>query len=228
MNCITDENVQLVLYADDTNIFIVGENKINLIHKANEILEQINDFMKSNLLHINLKKCCYMHFNPTFKTDFNTDQNHSNIDHDLSINVNICGTPISEVSSSKFLGVIIDNQLSWLPQIENLHKKLKSSTGMLKRICKNIPEENYKSIYYALFESHLSYCITVFGHVRKSKSKKLFSVQKLCIRILFGHQNAYLDKFKTCSRARALGNQKLGPEFFCKEHTKPLFHKMEI
>ena len=45
---------------------------------------------------------------------------------------------------------------------------------------------------------------------------------------MFGDKEAYLNKFKTCARARPLGNQKLGHEFFTKEHSKPLFSKNNI
>ena len=58
------KTVKLVLYADDTNIFIIGNDKNNLIQKGNQILKAVNEFMKSNLLHINLDKCYYMHFCP--------------------------------------------------------------------------------------------------------------------------------------------------------------------
>ena len=64
VNCINDEDVKLVLYADDTNIFIIGNDKNTLIQKGNQILKAVNEFMKSNLLHINLDTCYYMHFCP--------------------------------------------------------------------------------------------------------------------------------------------------------------------
>ena len=133
-------------------------------------------------------------------------------------------TPIPEVSSTKFLGVTIENRLSWIPHINYLHKKLKSATGMLKRMRDNIPKEHYKPLYYAIFESHMSYCIFVFGTVSKTCSKKLFKIQKHCIRILFGDLEKYLDKFKTSARARPFETQRLGAEFVC----KPLFNKLGI
>ena len=37
-----------------------------------------------------------------------------------------------------------------------------------------------------------------------------------------------MDKFKTCARTRPYGKQILGAEFFCREHTKPLFNKIGI
>ena len=46
VNCTNDEDVKLVLYADDTNIFNIGNDKNNLIHKGNHILKAVNEFMK--------------------------------------------------------------------------------------------------------------------------------------------------------------------------------------
>ena len=88
-------------------------------------------------------------------------------------------THIPELSSTKFLGVTIDNILYWTTHINDLHKKL-------KHMRYNIPEQHYKPLYYALFESHMTYCITVFGTVSKTCTIKLFKIQKHCIRILFG------------------------------------------
>ena len=193
--------------------------------------------MKSNLLHINLEKSCYVHFKPINRKEKGPDELQTGKNKKLPKNckesiktnfISLCGTPLKEVTETKFLGVTIDNKLSWESHCHNLHKKLKSATGMLARIRHNIPQENYKSLYFALFESHVSYCITVFGNANKQHYEKLFTVQKHCIRILFGDYKAYLNKFKTCARTRAIGEQKLGHDFYIREHTKPLFHKEEI
>ena len=138
------------------------------------------------------------------------------------------GTEIKEVSETKFLGVTIDNQLSWQPHISALTKKLKCCTGQLNRIINNIPKELYKSLYHTLYESHLGYGITVWGGISSTKLKPLFISQKHCMRILYGDRDAYLEKFKTSARARSYELQKLGQEFYKKERTKPLFNQNEI
>ena len=99
---------------------------------------------------------------------------------------------------------------------------------MLKRMRDYIPEEHYKLLYDALFESNMTYCITIFGTVSKTCSEKLSKIQKHCIRILFGDLEKYLDKFKTSACTRPFETQRLGAQFFCKEHTKPLFNKLGI
>ena len=80
---------------------------------------------------------------------------------DLDINVpntkiKINDYEIEEVQETKFLGVIIDNKLSWLPHVSYLTKKLRCCTGQLNRVKKYLPSSLYKNLYQTLFESHLS------------------------------------------------------------------------
>ena len=94
---------------------------------------------------------------------------------------------------------------------------------------RSIPVDYYKNLYSALFESHLSYGISVWGVALKPNSTEtLFKTQKQCIRVLFGDLSAYLNKNATCARVREFGHQKLGSSFYTKEHTKPIFDRLKI
>ena len=132
---------------------------------------------------------------------------------------------IKQVKETKFLGVILDEKLSWIPHIAYLANKLKTCIGIINRIRDCIPSSMHKSIYHTLFESYLSYGITVWGGVSKSKLSPLITLQKKCIRILFGDKAAYFENFSTYARSRQKENQILGAKFFAKEHTKPLFNE---
>ena len=48
------------------------------------------------------------------------------------------------------------------------------------------------------------------------------------MRFLFGAQTDVLEKFSTATRIRPFGQQKLGKDFYQKEHTKPLFIKFNL
>ena len=61
--------------------------------------------------------------------------------------------------------------------------------GTLYRVRTSIPKRLYKSIYHALFESHLTYGISVWGAQSQSVLNDLFTMQKKCLRILFGKNN---------------------------------------
>ena len=54
----------MILYADDTNIFVCGTSKEELINKGNSILKSINDYMNNNLLHINNENAAMCTSNP--------------------------------------------------------------------------------------------------------------------------------------------------------------------
>ena len=58
-----------------------------------------------------------------------------------------------------------------------------------------------------------------------SKLNKLFNAQKKIMRVLFGDREKFLDKYRTCTRARPYPEQKLPSEFYVKEHSKALFNK---
>ncbi len=92
---------EFVLFADDTNIFITVPNIDEAYNNANAILQHVHAYMNVNKLHINLGKCCYMHFNP-FKRDTNTKKHAKHI-------LNIQETVLDKVQETRFLGVIIDD-----------------------------------------------------------------------------------------------------------------------
>ena len=229
-NCYTGDDSKFVLYADDTNIFVIGPSQEATYVKANQILELVSKFMKSNLLHINMSKCCYIHFKPTIESDATCARVRPYADeNDKTRAIFINNQKICKVQHTKFLGVVIDEKLSWADHISYLIKKLRSISGALCRIRHSVPVELYTKIYVSLFESHLAYGISVWGVALKNKANdKLFITQKHCIRILFGDYNAYMNKLSTCARTRPYGHQKLGGTFHQKEHTKPLLNNLKL
>jgi hypothetical protein len=178
-------------------------------------------------------KCCYIHFEPTNDTSGICSRSEpfvGNSDESKTLYIN--NKPIKEVTEAKFLGVVLDNQLNWIPHAKTLVKKLRSAAAALCRIRHWIPKEKFLTVYHALFESHLTYGITVWGGIKKAWMDKIFKIQKHCVRVLFGDLEMYLEKSRTCVRARPyIGNVsslKLGKEYFCKEHTKRLFNEQGI
>ena len=216
----SDKNSKFILFADDTNIFITAPTRQLAYEHANKVLSMVTRYMLANRLHINIEKSCYIEFTKASK-----NKNNINLpDEKLSIN----GTILQKVQEAKFLGVTIDENLNWHSHLTKLAKKLAACSGMLNRIKDDIPVKLHKELYHTLFESHLAYGITVWGGVSSKKLKPLFKSQKLCTRIMFGDKEAYLNKFRTCARSRPYGEQLLGKNFYCKEHTKPLFKAHEL
>ena len=115
-----------------------------------------------------------MHFKPN---------NHKNAAKDYNELTLVLGhIPIKPVSETKFLGVVIDDELSWLPHIKYLNTKLNCGIGKLNRIRHLIPPHLHKNLYLTLFESHLSYGISAWGGVLKSLNP-IFITQKSALEL---------------------------------------------
>ena len=166
-----------------------------------------------------------MYFRPTLNNDDRmTCARATTYNNRLTISIN--GQKTKQVDKVKFLGVIIDENLSWDEHIKHLNSKLLATIVLMKRIKKFIPSSHYVDIYHSLFISHLTYGISCWGGIYVTKLQKLFNIQKRCIRILFGeslsldHDEFYL----TCARTRTY-QQHIAPKDYTLEHTKPLFKK---
>ena len=214
---------ELVLFADDTNIFVKGRSKQETYDEANRILKDISNYMLVNKLHINLDKSCFMYFT---KGKYKKSENES--DNESYPPIMIGSSEIKKVSEIKFLGIIIDENLSWDAHIKSLSKKLASCTGSINQIAKSIPESLYRDLYCTLFECYMTYGLTVWGSAHDSKIDRIFLAQKKIVRVLFGDREKYLEKFKTCVRVRPLLQQKLSSDFYIKEPSKPLFNNKNI
>ena len=58
----------------------------------------------------------------------------------------------------RYLGVLLDENLSWKPQIDLVKSKLKRANGYLSKLRHYLPRSIILQAYYALFHSHISYC----------------------------------------------------------------------
>ena len=103
---------------------------------------------------------------------------------------------LPKVTHTKFLCGIIDDRLSWDYHIKALTKKLSCCTGSLNQIIGSIPEYLHKDLNHTLFESYLTYGISVWGGITKAKLFPLFKAQTKFMRVIFGDRAKYLDKFK--------------------------------
>ena len=94
------------------------------------------------------------------------------------------GAPITHVTSTKSLGVHIDQTLSWNVHVENLCKKIASGIGALKRVRSFVPYETLRSIFMSLVQPHFDYCNSVWGCCGKTLVSKLQKLQNRAARIL--------------------------------------------
>ena len=110
--------VSTILFADDTNIFHSHSclKDLNLIMQ--DEINKIADWITSNKLSLNTAKTKFILFRSSNKK----------LNHNITISIN--EQPIKQVKNTTFLGVIIDEYLTWNDQIDLLTKKIIKSTGI--------------------------------------------------------------------------------------------------
>jgi exonuclease III len=173
------DNATTIMYADDTNYLLKGQEARQLEQWGQQTLDNISDWAERNGLIVNKKKTEAIVFQAKNKTV-------------PSINLYFEGHKIDFVDNVRFLGVYFSRDLSWNYHVNNaLMPKLACITGILRRIQYLIPLRVHKLIYYSLFHSHLYYCLLVHGTCGKTLTDKLHSMQKRLVRIMFNLPSDY-------------------------------------
>ena len=178
-----------VLFADDTNVFISGNNLRKLINTLHIELDKLYAWLQSNKLTLNLLKTHYMVFHR---------DKHKNMDGTLCINK----VPIQQVDNTTFLGVIIYDNLNWSNHISYINSKIAKGIGIICRARKFFSKSALINLYYAFIFVYLIYCVEVWGNALSTHTQPLIKLQNTIIRIITNcHLLAYSEKLynETCS-----------------------------
>ncbi len=95
---------------------------------------------------------------------------------------------IEQKDHVKYLGVLMDQHLSWKQQISNVSKKISRGIGILAKLRESMDRKLLIDIYYCLVFSHLSYGVEAWGSSCETNLKRLSILQNKAVRILTGHQ----------------------------------------
>ena len=91
---------------------------------------------------------------------------------------------VKRESCVKFLGILLDENLSWKFHIDELSKKLSMTVGIFYKIRHFYPSDILQILYYSLYYSFLSYAISIWSFTLKSYSEKLSVVQKKIVKVM--------------------------------------------
>ena len=156
------EGLDLVLFADDTNIFAEGRNPAELFGRANRGLEELSRWFRCNRLTLNLKKTEYVYFAGP--------RRHGEAPPG---GLKIGGGEVRGVDGACFLGVWVDEGLSWTGQIEQVRAKVGRLLGVLGRARSVLGGRALLSLYNGLVLPHLQYCLMVWGDFQGGRNVTL-------------------------------------------------------
>jgi hypothetical protein len=175
--CSLSKLLKMVLFADDTNIFCSGENLQQLVKDVTKEINKLKIWFDSNKLSLNLNKTKIMLF--------------GNCNMNIQVNIQIDGVIIDRVHENKFLGVIIDDRISWKSHINHVQSKLSRSIAVINKAKQVLDQKSLHMLYCSLVLPYLIYCVEIWGHNYKSSLHSLSVLQKRAIRII--HNAEYRD-----------------------------------
>ena len=160
-----------ILFADDTSVFLEGTEYSKLIKTLNNELENVTKWLNANRLTVNMKKTHYMIFHRAkFKT---TGQD-----------VVMQNSALTCVTTTKFLGVIIDHKFKWNDHITYVKRKISKSIGILYKIRRFLDMNTLIQMYHSFVFPYLIYCVEIWGNASAIHLDPLKKIQKKSIRAI--------------------------------------------
>ena len=98
----------------------------------------------------------------------------------------IDGIKIEEVRKTKFLGVVIDNKLSWKDHVTHVASKVSRGLGMIIKARNYLNTKGLITLYYTFVYPYLTYCNHIWGNIYQSNLKHLCNLQNKILRIIAG------------------------------------------
>ena len=155
---------------------MLADNNVKRLKRSiNQELAKLDDWLISNKLTLNLTKTKYMLF-----SNINVLTRKDRKKFKLTIRK----YTIHEVDQFKYLGVILDNKLSWNPHINYLVTKLSQVAGILYKVRSLLPLKSRIMIYNSLAGSYLNYGMVAWGSTTPTTLHKLQAVQNRLIRYI--------------------------------------------
>jgi len=166
------QNIRLFLFADDTTLLIRHRNVDDLTALTNTELAHMSKWFDTNKLSLNVDKTKYILFTL-----------HNNI-RNTPLEIAIKGTNIERTSHIKFLGVTVDETLTWESHISNIASKISKSIGIIRKVAHKIPQNTRIHLYNALIVPYFTYCHIIWSTASQTRLNRLNLLQKRAVRCI--------------------------------------------
>ena len=190
-SCGTDN---VLSFADDTTVYVSDTNLNQLYQNANIKINQLFEWFCANKLSLNAGKTKYIVIRPKHIRS-KLDGHNIFIQNTKLIRI---GNDCQE-KAAKFLGIYIDENLTWKHHLSHINKKISSAIFAIKQVKKILPTYCLETLYYSLIHSHLSYGILTWGAANLSVLHQTTLLQKRAIRVIHNAKyNSHTIPIITC------------------------------
>ena len=102
---------------------------------------------------------------------------------------------------AKFLGVLLEENLSWKEHLKYTENKIAKRVGLMYKAKPLLDKNSLLSLYFSYIHSYINYTNLAWASVHKTNLKKIHSLQKHALRIEYNKDRYYHKKelFKSCN-----------------------------
>jgi len=161
----------IYLFADDTALVCEGDTCEHVLQLLVEDIHILNNWLIGNRLTINWEKTCFLLFGNNLRNDIGY--------------INVLDSQIGRVNVVRYLGLLIDENLTWVDHIELLISKIRPMLFILFKLRRILTREQLLDLYYAYVHSRIAYLCVVWGRAKKTVLKRLITLQKRILKIIF-------------------------------------------
>ena len=122
----------------------------------NKQSKNVSEWLKANKLTLNILKSNTVIFYPKYKK----------INQSIKIKIN--NTEIKQTNYAKYLGVLINKNLTWMEHIQFINLKIFEGNGILCCIRDFVPQTTLRTLYYAFIQPYTNYGLLTWGFAPKS------------------------------------------------------------
>ena len=157
------------MFADNTNLFYEHKDFKNWFSLVNQELQNINEWFEANKLSLNVGKTKYsLLYKPSRKDDLPL----------LLPRLLIKKHKVQRVKSIKFLGVLLDENLSWKDHIKYIENKVAKNIGLLYRVKQFLDKNSLLTLYYSYIHTYMNYANLPWVSTNRTNLKKLLNQQR--------------------------------------------------
>jgi len=165
-------------FADDTIIYVTGKTVSEVTTKLQTCINNVQTWYTQNRLVINVQKSNVMLLT--------TQQRYANLEMD-EFKITYNDTLLEVADQIKYLGIIIDNCLTWRPQIANVFKCIGPKLGLIRRLSKSLPLPLLSQMYKTYLMPILEYGCTIWGLTSDYNLNRIQKLQNLIARTITGN-----------------------------------------
>jgi len=148
------------MFADDTTVLFHESNYAKLSDLVNTQLKSVDKWLLANKLTLNIEKTNFILFHTP------------NTRLPRTINLYLRNNKIKIVESVRFLGIVLNERLSWKPHMDLMLTKLRVCTSIVRKIQSYLMKD-IDVTFHSMIESHLRYCNLIWCNGNKTMILKL-------------------------------------------------------